>query len=138
MSFLKRLISRDLPPGDLATGDWSPVPPSASAQPTDVVAWLKPAAKPVRPELEDEPLRPLEPVQRYMQHLSAEELAIIQEQQEAREHQQEPPTPTPEPEPVPEPQASPRPSRWVEVLSSYCEHLTDAELRIIRQQLASS
>ena len=137
MSFLKRLISRNLPPGELATGDWSPVPPSASAQPTDVVAWLQPAAKPVRPDLEDEPLRPMEPVERYMQHLSAEELAIIQEQQEAQERQQEPSPAPPEPEPQPRPQVS-RPSRWVEVLSSYCEHLTDAELRIIRQQLASS
>jgi hypothetical protein len=135
MSILKRLISRNLPPGDLATGDWSPVPPSASAQPTDVVAWLQPAPKPVRLDLEDAPLRPMEPVERYMQHLSAEELAIIQEQQAAQERQQEPP-PAP-PEPAPEPQVS-RPSRWVEVLSSYCEHLTDAELHIIRQQLASS
>ncbi len=36
--------------------------------------------------------------------------------------------------PAPPPPAPARPS-WVDVLKSFGEHLTDAELRIIRQQL---
>ena len=39
-------------------------------------------------------------------------------------------------EPVPA-QPATRPS-WIDVLKSFGEHLTDAELRIIRQQLAGS
>ena len=147
---LKRLFNRFLDqtaPGDLATDEWAPVPVSAAAQPRDTMEWLLKddgdvlplhpglidsdvaTLQPTLPALEPDP-DPPEPS--YLQYFSPEELAIV-EQQRTQPSQ---PEPTPEPPPRPEPE--PKRSRWVDLLRSCGEHLSEAELRIIRQQLLAS
>lgn len=140
---LKRLLSRlfnEPPPGDLATDDWTPVPVSATAQPQDALDWLRQQdAMPSRPVVAFAPVEPEEEPHQpdYLDYFSPAELAVIEEQQRAApvSRAPAPPPPVSEPEALrPKPQAS----RWVDVLKRCGEHLTDAELQIIRRQLASS
>jgi len=94
---------------------------SAVAEPADRLGWLSDAPPP--------PLRQV--VMAPAPSFTQGELAIIEEQRRAMQ-----PLPRPVPPPAeaapPEPPAA-RPS-WVEVLKAYAEHLTDAELSILRQQ----
>jgi hypothetical protein len=136
--FFKRL-RRTERLGDLATDDWAPVPVSSTARPNDVVGWLESAEHGPAPEA-----RPRGP--KYLQHLSSEELAIISDQRRQNELQN---APRPQPmatEAPPRREASAphkvkppsQRSKWIDVLTQYAEHLSDAELSIIRRQLASS
>lgn len=143
---LKRLFNRFLaqtPPGDLALDEWAPVPVSAAARPRDTMEWLLKddgdvlplhpglieddvaTLQPTLPRLEPEP-DPPQPD--YLQYFSPEELAIIEQQRAA------PSRAEPEPQPEPEPSRS----RWVDLLRTCGEHLSEAELCIIRQQLLAS
>jgi len=132
---LKNLL-RNQPPGDLAHDDWSPIPVNATAQPENTMDWLfeevegdlMPLCSGLSLELESQKV-PQAPS--YLDHFSPEELEIIAQQQADPE-----PVPAPEPAAVPEPAAE-QPSRWVDLLRTFGEHLSEAELKIIRQQLAA-
>ena len=140
---LKRLFSRsavELPLGDLATDDWAPVPVNATAQRQDTMDWLLEDDGQVMPP--DLPLA-FTPVEAeldlgepsYLQCFSPEELAVIAEQQNTWESVSEPTPPAPEPRPQPV-QTRDR-SRWIDLLRACGEYLSEAELKVIRQQLAS-
>lgn len=125
-SLLRRIIHTSPEQlGDLATGDWSPVPSSVTAVVLDVAGWLE--TEEVRlPPVADKGWRPAP------EQFTAEELEIIADQRRA-------PLPAPPAVHAAPPAvhaAPPRPS-WVDVLKSFGENLTDSELRIIREQLAS-
>jgi hypothetical protein len=145
MRLLRRLLrdSQDLP-GDIATGDWSPVPAGVSAQALDLEALLtEEVPLPRRAALDWEPgpeeaiscppirlrsdPRPPAAASRF----TPEELAIIEEQRRAAAAPVAAPVQPVQPASVPEPRQS-----WVDVLKTFGESLTDSELRIIRQQLA--
>ena len=139
---LKRLVSKmfgELPPGDLATDDWSPVPAGATARPEDTIDWLLEDDGQVLPSLLDLPVTPLEPELEpqqpsYLQYFSPEELAIIDQQKNV-----EPEPPIREPsQPVAEPRPRRETMRWANLLRACGEYLSEAELKIIRQQLATS
>jgi len=140
---LKRLVSRmfkEMPPGDLATDDWSPVPAGATARPEDTIDWLLEDDGQVLPSLLDLPVTPYEPEPglpqpNYLQYFSPEELAIIAQQKNAEPqiHSEPPPS-----EPVPEPRPRRETMRWANLLRACGEYLSEAELKIIRQQLATS
>jgi hypothetical protein len=158
-----RLVGQPLV-GDVATcdRDWEPVPASEVACPDEPLAWLqeelkaapKPPPLPLDMEGDAIPPIPLHPVLRltpveqdpsppepsYLDHFSPEELAVIEEQKRKAA------APAPEPpraEPAPvaktaKPEPKPERHRWVDVLRTIGEHLTEAELKVIRQQLAST
>lgn len=142
---LKRLVSKmfgEMPPGDLATDDWSPVPAGATARPEDTIDWLLEDDGQVPPSLLDLPVTPLEPELEpprpsYLQYFSPEELAIIEQQKTT-----EPPIHAEPALEAPRPVAEPRPrretTRWADLLRACGEYLSEAELKIIRQQLATS
>jgi hypothetical protein len=117
-TILQRLFRPRAPEGDLAVGDWTPPPPSAVARPEDPVSWLT-----------EEPIKTAVAASRVM--FSPEELAVIEEQK----HAQASVVPAPPPAPAPPRAESPPRASWIEVLKAYAEHLTDAELHILREQL---
>jgi hypothetical protein len=130
---LKSLLGNQ-PPGDLAIDDWSPVPVNATAQPENTMDWLFEEVDGDVMPLESRTGLPLDlesqKTPSYLDHFSPEELEIIAQQQAE---------PEPELEPV-EPVAEPAPeqrARWIDLLRSCGEHLSEAELKIIRQQLAA-
>ena len=132
MSLFDRLLRRSKHPGDLAGDEWAPIPSTAVARPQDVVRWL---AEPAGPE----PHRDLAQLDG---EGSTAPLAVAEATTPApvaapSQLEHAPAAASPEPS-VETPPVEPTPPGWVEVLRSYAEHLTDAELRIIRQQLAST
>ena len=155
-SLFRRIPGGQELPGDLATGDWSPVPAAVSAQALDLEALLATEEVPLpRYAMQDwEPASeeaigdggcwlplPADPEPRTAARspsrsaqFTPEELAIIEEQRRAAAAPAPPVASEPQPEPLPA--SEPRHS-WVEVLKSFGESLTDSELRIIREQLAT-
>ena len=158
-SLFRRILGDRELLGDLATGDWSPVPAGVSAQALDVEALLatdvplpRCAAQDWEPICEEasdagslplfkapEPRAdavrssrpaPCIPERAASPRFTPEELAIIEEQRRAAAAPKVPTAPEPAPE------AAPRQS-WVDVLKSFGESLTDSELQIIRRQLAT-
>jgi len=89
LSLIKRLLFPRQPemtyvPGDLATGDWAPVPATAAAQSTDVIDWLEtsePAAPPPRAR-RTTIRRVVDVMKRISEHLTEEEQRIIKRQME--------------------------------------------------------
>ena len=164
---LKRLLSKaglrsEPPPGDVAGDEWAPVPVGATAEPIDTFEWLQGDGvppKPVHPILTLDDTSVPEATPEHLQHFSAEELAIIEEQKKVVE----PPSMEGEPEPeplfkLPQPKTQeaapeqksepvklqqikpvkPERVRWLDLLRNCGEHLSELELKIIREQLASS
>jgi hypothetical protein len=148
MSFLKRLFGSDHSLfGEVASGDWAPVPAYATAQTANVADWLQ-EAPPPRPRREK---RRSKEEQAVMRHLSPEERRIVSEQRSQRKrrntfsrivarlsqlHSQSEPCGPELQQPVEQaPQRASSKNEWVDVLKKYGEHLTDDELAIIRGQL---
>jgi hypothetical protein len=151
-SFLKRLLGKAEQPdlmADYATDEWAPVPVSAAAPSANVMGWL------TEPSLMMPPRRRVPSTGRirrhtirrmvkklkgYMDHLSPEERAIVEEQQSQREDDPTLPRAVEAAKPAPAPAVTPEPAptdeKWVHVVKTYGEHLTNEELQIIYRQLS--
>jgi hypothetical protein len=123
--FFKRLLGNNELIGDLAAGDWSPVPAYAAASGVGLTSLFDEAPPTPRPPRPRQRRRSL----RFLGFLSREERTIVERQQAAPQN----------PRPLAAPAAPAAPAAggddWVGVLRSYGEHLTDDELAIIRKQL---
>jgi hypothetical protein len=158
-SFLKRLTTKEQQPevmADYATDEWAPVPAGASAQAPNMVGWLtepvvmRPPKRAVqstgRPR-RNTIRRMVNKLRDYMDHLSPEERAIVEEQQQSTTvadltppkiaPRPNPPAPAPVPTAALAQAARPAPTdaTWAKVVDTYGSHLTDEELQIIYRQL---
>jgi len=126
MALLSKLFGPKAPVGDVAIGDWDPVPVSVMAQELDLTHWLEAREAPpptVQPAGErNDPLR----------YFTPEELAVIEEQRAS--------APSCRAASAAAPTAKTDQGRlsWVDALKAFGEHLTDSELRALREQLATS
>ncbi len=134
MPLLSRLFGPKAPIGDVAIGDWDPVPVSVMAQELDLSRWLE------AQEASSPPAQSPEESNDHLRYFTPEERAIIEEERasaaSADSTTAEPATATTTMPPPAE--ADQGRLSWVEALKAFGEHLTDSELRALREQLATS
>ena len=116
VKFLKRLLGQSSFVGDLALGDWTPVPAGACAA-VAAHEWVS--------SFEPPPIQRSWPSEAsYLDALTDEERAIVLAQRECKTPAVPPPIPIPDDD-----------QQFRQVVVSCGEHLSAEELKIIRQQL---